>query len=228
MEKILKRMAVLAAIAGVLGVISAYGSTCPTLSPPTDPTSKLYIMYTLNWVFLITTSLTWAVGFAWFLLLWGLMTRRSWSYMASVLVSAVGAASGFIPAALVMANGMPFSPSLMRAFLNLFILIYLLRPSAAGEMKTALSLEAPGTGISADVVTYILVAVGILLMLQPIVVPWTHVIDGRYEYGYEALQFFAGLFSLMLGGSIRISERMRLAQLQASAAVEQQTEVRPE
>ncbi|MHA1246371.1 MAG: hypothetical protein ACTSPE_03530 [Candidatus Thorarchaeota archaeon] len=219
MEKIVRNLSVLAALAGVLAIISAYGSTCPTLDPPTDPTSKLYIMYVLQPVFVVITSLTWAVGFAWFLLLWALKTNKRWFYTTSVLVSLIGALSGFIPAILVMANGMPFSPSLMRAFLNLCILIYLLLPSRANQIKALLVSGGPSTGITASTVMYILVAVGILLMLQPIVVPWTHIIDGVYEYGYEALQFFGGLFSILLAGSIKLSERMhtmRLMQIHAA------------
>ncbi|MHA1216690.1 MAG: hypothetical protein ACTSPX_05150, partial [Candidatus Thorarchaeota archaeon] len=60
MEKIVRNLSVLAALAGVLGIISAYGSTCPTFDPPTYPTSKLYVMYTLQPVFVVTTSLSWA------------------------------------------------------------------------------------------------------------------------------------------------------------------------
>ncbi len=209
MEKIIRNLSVLAALAGVLGIISAYGSTCPTLDPPTDPTSKLYIMYVLQPVFVVTTALTWAVGFAWFLLLWAIIKLKNWSYVSAVLVSLIGALSGFIPAILVMTNGMPFSPSLMRAFLNLFILIYLIMPSKATTIKT-LIVSGTSTGISSSVIVYILVAVGILLMLQPAMVAWTHVIDGVYEYGLEALQFFSGLFAILMASSIKLSERFAL------------------
>ncbi len=226
MQKTVRNLSVLATLAAVLGLIDAYGSTCPTLNPPTDPTSKLYVMYALNWVFLVTTSLTWAVGFAWFMLIWALRTGKSWFYTTSVIVSAVGALSGFVPAALVMANGMPSSPSLMRAFLNLFILIYLVKPARAAQIKDLFVTGGTTPGVSAKTMMYILTAVGMLLMLQPIVVPWTHIIDGVYEYGYESLQFFGGLFSVLLAGSIALSERLRVANVQLSVAARREVDAR--
>ncbi|MCF2136915.1 MAG: hypothetical protein K9W43_06675 [Candidatus Thorarchaeota archaeon] len=214
MDKIVRNLSVLSAIAAVLGIVSGYGSTCPTLDPPTDPTSKLYIMHTLQPVFIITTALTWAVGIAWILLIWAIISRKAWFYTSAVLVSLVGALSGFIPAILVMINGMPFSPSLLRAFLNLFILIYLVLPFKAPTIKAVFTASSTvTTGITSSIVMYMLIAIGIVLMLQPIVVPWTHVIDGVYEYGLEALQFFGGLFSVLLAGSIKLSERIHATHL---------------
>ncbi len=216
MEKIVRNLSILAAVAAILGIISAYGSTCPTLDPPSDPTSKLHIMYTLQPVFIATTTITWIVGFAWIILTWAFITQKTWSYFTAVLVSLFGALGGFIPAILVMTNGMPFSPSLMRAFLNLFILIYLVLPSKAPTIKAALT--TPGivsSGATTSILTYILVAVGIVVMVQPFAIGWTHIIDGVNEYGLEAVQFFGGLFSILLGASMKLSERLHSTRMLA-------------
>jgi hypothetical protein len=104
------------------------GSSCPTFNPTTDTSSALYIMNELQWVFIITTLLTYVAAIASGGLIWALISRKTWFYPVALATSIVGLASGLIPSLLVISNGMSFSPSLMRTVVYGIVLLLLLLP----------------------------------------------------------------------------------------------------
>lgn len=182
---------VLEAIAAIIGIISAYGSSCPTFSPPTDPNSSLYVMYQLQWVFIITTLLSWATAIGSGVLVWAIMKNKNWSYKTAIYMNIFGFLSGLTPSLLViLVGGMSFSPSLLRTFVYFIILILLFLPN----IKKALTEEEEGEhGSVTSNLAAILIIPGLILSLQTFIVAPTHMIDGVNEYMYNSLQLIGGL-----------------------------------
>jgi hypothetical protein len=193
--------------AAAVGLVSAYGSLCPTLNPP--PMGPLSIMKDLQLVFIFTTAVTWIVSFAWMFLIWALWARKSWFFKIALITAIAGFLSGFIPAALVMLNGLSFSPSLMRAIGNFIIIIVLLVPS----IKKGIEAHITETNTSfkgsteSDIASlaYVLLGFGLLMFVQPFIMPITHVIDGvNVGYEFELLQYYGGIFFILLAMFLRI------------------------
>ncbi|MHA1637305.1 MAG: hypothetical protein ACTSUB_04755 [Candidatus Thorarchaeota archaeon] len=191
---------VLGAVNAVLGLISAIGSTCPTLTPPTE--GVLAIISTYQWMFFITTGLSYLAAIFWFVLLWAFYTGKDWFYKTAVLMAFLGAISGFIPAAIVISNGMAFSPSLMRAFAYLALLIVLILPPIKTSVDSQISGTTPDVGSVVNFASLMLFGVGLLLMILPFIMPATHLIGGIQYYDFAGIQFFGGLGAVLFASTL--------------------------
>jgi len=206
-KKILTIKALLAAAAGI-GIISAIGSTCPTLNPPT--TGALAIIQNVQIVFYITTALTYVVSFLSGFLIWAFWAKKSWSYNVTLISSILGTISGFVPAIIVMSNGMRFSPSLMRAVINLIILIIIVIPTVKSEINTFLteggSKPSDNIGKQISQMSFVLFGFAFTVLLAQILLPATHIIEGVNYWDFEVIQLFSALscliggFSMLAGG----------------------------
>ncbi len=202
MNKQVLTVEILAGIAFTIGIISAIGSTCPTLDPSTM--SRTPIMKDLQLIFIITTSITYIVSFVWAILIWVLRNRKSFFYNPAIINSVAGFLSGLIPSVLVMSDGLSFSPSLFRTFVNLIILIVLLIPRIEDGIQHHITGEnAPLSETNVSQVgnfAFVLIAIGIVFFIQPFIMPSTHIINGvNVGYEFEVFQFYSGLFCIILG-----------------------------
>ncbi|MFW9992393.1 MAG: hypothetical protein ACFFD4_10125 [Candidatus Odinarchaeota archaeon] len=198
----------LAGAAAAVGLVSAYGSLCPTLNPP--PMGPLSIMKDLQIIFFCTTGVTWLTSFAWLILIWALWTRKAWFYNAALITAIAGFLSGLIPAVLVTMNGISFSPSWMRTVGNLIIIFVLLIPIFKNGIKAHIAEKdyssTVGIGSEISSLAFVLLGFGLLMIVQPFIMPVTHIIDGvNVGYEFEALQFYGGLFCILAGVVMRVS-----------------------
>jgi hypothetical protein len=221
-RNIIKILYVLIGAGAAIGIVSAYGSLCVSLDPFWQK-GPFAIAGDFALVWVITYYMTWFAGIAWGVLFWAFKTRKTWFYPAAILVSIVGCLARGIPAVLMSIGffmtprrGLLFTPSWLSAILNLVILIILIRPQKKTLIqdfiagKTASSGGSVGSQVSSF--AYVLFGFGIVMMLQPFIMP-THIIDGvnigSSSYGYllasGELQFFSGLFCILVGLITRIA-----------------------
>jgi len=200
-KKILVVLVLLAAAAGI-GIISAIGSTCPTLNPPT--TGALSIMGDLQFVFFITTALTYVVAILSGILIWAYWTKKEWSYNVTLVSSLLGTLSGFIPAIIVMSNGMKFSPSLMRAVINLMILLIIVIPSVKSEVTTFLSGSKSTDNIGKQIsqMSSVLFGFGFMILIALVLLPSTHIIEGVNYWDFDLIQLYSAVTSFIGGLSM--------------------------
>ncbi len=203
MSKTTISLYLLSGVAAARGIVSAVGSTCPTLNPP--PAGPLSIIADLQIVWLITTAVTYLVSIAWGVLAWALRARKEWFYKIAIITSAAGILSGIIPVILLLLNGMRFTPSWFRVIINLIILILLLLPQVKHGIQEHIAQGKSGSfgssvGSQVSSFAIVLFGFGVVLLLQPFIMPATHIIDGvNIGYEFEALQFFSGFYCLIFG-----------------------------
>ena len=209
-----KTLIVFESLAAFIGIVSAIGSSCPTFNPPTDILDPLYIMNELQWVFIITTLLTYLAAIASGVLIWALIARKTWFYLIALITSFVGFISGITPALLVILNGMPFSPSLMRTVIYAIIAILLLLPpfyelkfkkTQMGikdqeddqlDSKTLTSSKKRNDLLPS--ISLIGLGIGFALLIQPFMVSSTHVKDGVSYFGNPKLYIYFGISIMVL------------------------------
>ena len=206
-KKILYIKALLAAAAGI-GIISAIGSSCPTLNPPT--TGALAIIKDVQIVFYITTALTYVVSFLSGFLIWAFWAKKSWSYNVTLISSILGTISGLVPAVIVMSNGMKFSPSLMRTIINLIILIMIVIPTVKSDINTFLTeggnKSSDNIGKQISHMSFVLFGFAFTILIAQILLPATHIIGGVNYWDFEEIQLISALscliggFSMLTGG----------------------------
>jgi len=170
-------------------------------------------MNELQWVFIVTTLLTYVAAIASGGLIWALISRKSWFYPTALITSIVGLASGLIPSLLVILNGMSFSPSLMRTVVyGIILLLLLLLPfyelrsiSSEGDSKASLkdnsssdNTEKTDTKTSiVSAISLILMSIGFGLFIQPFMVTSSHIINGVNYFANGHLYIYFGI-ALML------------------------------
>ena len=174
-------------------------------------------MNELQWVFILTTLLTYLAAIVSGVLIWALISRMSWFYPVALTTSIVGLASGLVPSLLVISNGMSFSPSLMRTVVYGIVLILLLLPpfyelrfiSSEGDSKASSdgnyssdSTEKTDTKTSiVSAISLILMSIGFGLFIQPFMVTSSHIIDGVNYFADGHLYMYFGI-ALMLASVI--------------------------
>lgn len=224
MSRIVKWLYILTGAAAAIGVVSAIGSTCVSLDPFWQK-AVFAIAGEFSEVWLITYFVTWLSALAWGVLFWALMTRKAWFYPVALINSIAGALSRGIPALLMTygffqtpRTGIMFTPSWIIAILNVIILIILLIPAVkqgiGGYMEEVGTSSEGSVGKEVAQFAYVLFGIGIVMMVQPFIMP-THIVDGvniASSWGYllasGALQFYSGLFSILLGIFMQIVGRL--------------------
>lgn len=100
-----------------------------------------------------------------------------------------------------MLYGMPFSPSLIRTVVYLVILLVLMIPFTKKTIYGYFAEESSTSESGSDIakLSLVLFGFGMVLIIQPFIMPGTHVIDGVIYYGFEGLQFIGGLLCLLFG-----------------------------
>lgn len=208
----IKTLIVFESLAAFIGIVSAIGSSCPTFKPTIDPTKALYIMNELQWVFIVTTLLTYVAAIASGVLIWALISRKSWFYPTALITSIVGLASGLVPSLLVILNGMSFSPSLMRTVVYGIVILLLLLPpfyelrfiSSKGDSEafskhsssdSTEKLDAKTSIVSA--ISLILMSIGFGLFIQPFMVTSSHIIDGVNYFTNGYLYTYFGIAAMV-------------------------------
>ena len=215
----MKGLTLLIALGAAVGIISGIGSTCVVFEPNFWKTSTFSIVGDFQLVWLVCYFVTWLVGILWVVLYWALKSGKPWFYNVSIVNCILGFFSGFIPSALLFyewyntfgVNGMMFTPSWFRAIGNLIILVVLLLSGTKRNLSTHMTEKkgAVGGSIGDQVANFALVVFcfGVLLIIQPFIMPITHPIDmDIYMYtGYwlEAFQYYVGLSSIVLGIVLR-------------------------
>lgn len=226
MTRIIKSLSILAGAAAAIGLVSGIGSTCTTFDPRWWKVDSFSIIEDFQLVFILTYIVTWIVALAWGVLFWALRTRKGWFYNAALITSIAGILSGFIPTAILFyewwasygVTGMIFTPSWFRTIINAIILIVLLLPvirhGITDHMKEVGASAGGSVGSQVAQFAYVLFGFGVVMIVQPFIMP-THIINGvniASSYGdllaSGTLQFFAGLFCILLGVITRIFGHM--------------------
>ena len=173
-------------IAAIIGLISAYGSTCSTLNPSTDPTSSLFIISQLQWLWYITTSLTYIAAIAAGVMVWATIKKKEWAYMGLLITNAVGFVSGLIPSWILP---MLLSPRQLKWLALLFL----------PGIKKALTEDDGETGSASGNMAAVLIIPGMILSLQTFIIAPTHIIDSVNVYMYNSIQLIGGLVLAAVG-----------------------------
>ncbi len=223
----MKSLFILMALAAAIGVISGIGSSCTTFNllgnwwkMPNDKGGYTFAIIGTNQpAFIASYIVTWLVAIVWVALYWALREKKSWFYNVAIINSVAGIISGIIPVWILFyewwatygVNGMPFTPSWARVIGNLFLLIVLLLSGTRRNLEAHMA-EETGTGggsIGSQVAYFSTVALsfGVLLIIQPIIMPITHPIDASvYTFTgnwLEAFQYFIGFLSIVVGIFLR-------------------------
>jgi len=219
----IKILYILIGAAVAIGIVSGIGSTCTTFDPIWWRNPSFAIIGDLQIIFIVTYFATWFTAILWIVLFWALSKGKNWFYKLALLNSVIGILGGAIPSGILFYeywasygnSGMRFTPSWFRTIMNLVLLIVLLLPKIRREIHNTIEANRSITGGSSGFETglaqlaYVLIGFGVVLILQPFFMPATHIIDGiNVGYDFEALQFFGGLFSIILGLITRISGRI--------------------
>jgi hypothetical protein len=208
---------ILEAVAFIIGIISAIGSTCPTLDPRQmgfqlgtnipDPAKQPVVdmMTNLQFVFITTTTLTYVAAIASGVLIWALLTRKEWFYKTTLIVNVVGAITGYIPYFLVKSAG-GGSPSIMRAVVYTITLLVLLLPFIKSPLAEYIQEKKEiKTSFGSDItnMSIIAVSVGLITLTQLIIVPSMHSYTFAHVLGFYldfiAIQLYGGLFCIFVG-----------------------------
>ncbi len=231
MKRKITTLIVFESLAAFIGIVSAKGSSCPTFSPTTDTTSPLYVMNELQWVFILTTLLTYVAAIASGGLIWALISKQSWFYPVAVITSIIGIGSGLVPSLLVILNGMAFSPSLMRTVVYGIVLILLLLPpfyelrfkTSYGDSKDSTEnnskpekveiIDAKTSIVSA--ISLIVMSIGVGLFILPFMVTSSHIINGVNYFTNGSLYTYFGI-ALMLASVILFVSYTYLQRLSTS------------
>lgn len=214
-SKTIKTLYVLMGLTAVIGIISGIGSTCTTFDQRWWKVDSFSVIADFQIVFLTTYFVTWLVALVWIVLYWALGAKKSWFYNVAIVNSILGFLSGIIPVAILFyenwatygEKGMKFTPSWFRAIANIVMLIVLLLPKFRRELKNNLAEPSvsSGGGVGSQMAQFALLvfSFGILLLIQPFIMPMTHPINADvYMYignKFEALQIYIGLLSITLG-----------------------------
>jgi hypothetical protein len=218
-SKTIKTLYVLMGLTAVIGIISGIGSTCTTFDQRWWKIDSFAVIEDFQIVFLTTYFVTWFVALLWIVLYWALGTKKSWFYNVAIVNSILGFLSGIIPVAILFyenwatygEKGMKFTPSWFRAIANIVMLIVLILPKFRREVKNSLAEPSvsSGGGVGSQMAQFALLvfSFGVLLLIQPFIMPMTHPINADvYMYignKFEALQIYIGLFSITLGIMMR-------------------------
>jgi len=186
-----KVIIVMETIAAIIGVISAYGSTCSTLNPTDDPASSLYIINQLQWLWYITTSLSYIAGIGSGVIVWAIIKKKDWAYMGAIIMNAIGFVSGLTPSWILKWG----TPSILRTFIYAIILILLFLPG----IKKALTEDDGETVSASGNMAAVLIIPGLILSLQTFFVAPTHIIDDVNVYMYNSIQLIGGLVLAAIG-----------------------------
>lgn len=200
-------------LATVIGLVSAYGSNCITFDLDTtlatlETGNYAYgIVMEYQWLWYITTTLTYLAAIASVVVTWALIKRKAWFYLPALVTAFVGAISGWTPYLLIKSDG-GGTPSFLRAYVYSLVLVLLLIPAIKKGVETRLNeTEAERTitdsgDKSASVTTYALIA-GVVLMAIPPLTATTHdvsmIIHGMNYIQIGIVMFYLGLASF-LGG----------------------------
>jgi hypothetical protein len=207
---------ILSGAAAAIGLVSAIGSTCTTFDPQWWKVASFSIIEDFQLVFILTYIVTWLAALAWGVLFWALRVRKPWFYNSALITSIAGFLSGFIPVAILFyewwasygVTGMMFTPSWFRTIINAIILIVLLLPAMRSEIRDIIEEKSalPGMSVGTQIsdFAFVLFGFGIVLILQPFIMPATHIINGvNVGYDFEELQFFGGFICLLIGVAMR-------------------------
>ncbi len=194
-------------LAGIIGLVSGYGSTCPTLNP--EPYAQIVVDYQVLWY--VTTSLTLLVGVVSCVLVYALMNRKSWFYNTAMITAIVGFISGGIPSYLIFSVG-KFTPSVIRTFLNLMITILLLVPAIKKGLETWMGMsdaeikeESETKTETASVMSF---SIGITTIILGFLISITHDINGTQYFPYLVATFYVGLFLILSGLGLLILSKL--------------------
>ncbi|NHJ01150.1 MAG: hypothetical protein EAX86_03365 [Candidatus Heimdallarchaeota archaeon] len=229
----IKILYILIGAAIAIGIVSGIGSTCTTFDPIWWRNPSFSIIGDLQIIFIIAYIATWFTAILWIVLIWALSGGKDWFYKIALSNSVIGILGGAIPVGILLYeywasygnSGMRFTPSWFRTIINLVLFIVLVIPKIRTEIQNTIKSNSSAIGGSSDLGTglaqlaFILFGFGVVMILQPFIMPATHIIDGvNVGYDFEALQFYCGLFSIVLGLITRISERI-YSKIQSSRVI---------
>ena len=194
---------VMECLAALMGLISAYGSSCPAFNPELIDkieSPELYsVMTSFQWVFIITTILSYVAGVGSLVMIWALATKKKWFYNTALAIAGLGCITGLIPYLLVTLNG-GGTPSHLRAIIyGVLILMLLLIPGMRLELKDNISLDNVEEKSTATNISAILFFPGTLLWVQTLIVAPTHMLGSVNVYMFKSLQIGIGLVLMSMG-----------------------------
>ncbi|MHA2105344.1 MAG: hypothetical protein ACW981_18095 [Candidatus Hodarchaeales archaeon] len=204
MQKTILILLLVDVIAATIGVISAIGSTCPTFIPSTS--EALSIMMDLQIVFITTTTLSYVSAIGCFISIIVLYKGKDWFFNLTLISAIIGFLTGIIPAALVMMNGMSFSPSLLRTGAYLLLIIVLFIPGLRKTINKHIEDIQEEKNVNIDTLvsglSTVSLGIGLMTLIQLMIVPETHIFEGIKFYNYYHIQliFAIGMISMGLFG----------------------------
>ena len=196
-------------LAGLMGLVSGYGSSCPTLNPLEN---DYQIIFDYQWLWYITTSLTLLVGIVSFVLVYALMNRKIWFYNVALITAFVGFISGGIPYYMITTYTDGGTPSNIRMYINLVIIILLLIPALKKGLSSRMNMtdeeikeESSSKTETASVMSF---SVGIATVIMGFAVSITHDINGTQYFPYLVATFYVGLFLILSGLGLLILSKL--------------------
>ena len=211
-------------LTAAIGVVSGIGATCTTFFEPWWELSSFKPIKYNQLVFVLCYFVTWLVAIAWIVLGWALRARKSWFYPVALITSIAGFFSGIIPVWILFyeywatygEQGMPFTPSWARAIANLILFVLLVLPRTRNKLNTHMSetSSSGGEGLGSKVAnaSLVLIGFGLLMMIQPFIMPMTHQFEADvYMYigrQFEAYVFYTGAISLVFGVLLQLTGRI--------------------
>lgn len=193
---------VMECLAALMGLISAYGSSCPAFNPDlidkVESPELFAVMTSFQWVFIITTILSYVAGAGSLVMIWALVKKKEWFYNTALIIAGLGCITGLIPYLLVTLNG-GGTPSHLRAIIYGVLIILLLIPGIRLELKDNIGVENVEEKSTATNISAILFFPGTLLWVQTFIVAPTHMLGSVNVYMFKSLQIGIGLVLMSIG-----------------------------
>ena len=181
---------VMECLAALMGLISAYGSSCPAFNPDlidkVESPELFAVMTSFQWVFIITTILSYVAGAGSLVMIWALVKKKEWFYNTALIIAGLGCITGLIPYLLVTLNG-GGTPSHLRAIIYGVLIILLLIPGIRLELKDNIGVENVEEKSTATNISAILFFPGTLLWVQTFIVAPTHMLGSVNVYMFKSL-----------------------------------------
>ncbi len=213
--------------ATVIGLVSAYGSNCITFDIDTTLVTlksgnyAYGIVVEYQWLWYITTTLTYLAAIASVVITWALIKRKAWFYTPALITAFVGAITGWTPFLLIVLDG-GFTPSFLRGIFYTLVLVLLIIPSIKRGVETRLNETEAERAItdsgdkSASVTTYALI-LGVVLMAIPSITAATHdttmIMHGLNYLQIASIVFYLGLASFVGGLASYIFPRVSASKI---------------
>ncbi|MHA1673400.1 MAG: hypothetical protein ACTSYI_07210 [Promethearchaeota archaeon] len=210
-------------MAALMGIVSAYGSSCPAFDPEkllivdagetlSENSQILYGVITqFQWVFYLAIVLSYAAGVFSLIMIWALAKRKSWFYTTALITALVGFISGFTPWFLIFLQG-GSTPSYVRTAIYGILIVLLLLPPYKKAFKDNIAnstvSDTSSTTTSGDLSAFFFFP-GMLLWIQSLLAAPSHIFNNVDVYMLKAVQIGLGLMITAIGIGLFAISKLR-------------------